>query len=74
MPRNLSRRQWTAAAVTGLAAAVPAAAPAQSPAPPPPDSPAELLTQARQGVERTRETLSKYKIPMPLEPATRFEA
>jgi hypothetical protein len=62
---KLTRRQWA-----GVLAAAQSAAPAQTQA----DSPTELLAQAKQAVQRNRETLAKFKIERSLEPATRFEA
>lgn len=63
MSKKLTRRQWTVA-LTAAAAVTPVAA---QPA-------AGLAEQVRQNADRNRETLAKYKIPMALEPAFRFEA
>jgi hypothetical protein len=69
MGQTLTRRQWAGA----LAAAT--AAPAQTPPPAAvADSPAELLAQAKQNIERNREALAKFEIERSQEPAVRFEA
>ena len=69
MGQTLTRRQWAGAL------AVAAAAPAQTPVPAAAaDSPAELLAQAKQSVQRNREALAKFKIERSQEPAVRFEA
>ena len=69
MGQTLTRRQWAGT----LAAAT--AAPAQTPAPAAAaPAPAELLVQAKQGIERNREALAKFKLERSQEPAVRFEA
>ena len=71
MGETLTRRQWAAS----LAAAQAATAQQQPQQPrETADTPAELLAQAKQAVQRNREALAKYKIDRSLEPATRFEA
>jgi len=62
MSKKPTRRQWTA--VLTAAAAAPVAA----------QAPPGLVDQARQAVERNREVLTNYKVPMAVEPAFRFEA
>lgn len=62
MSKKLTRRQWTAVLTVATAATVAAQ---------PPPGPVD---QARQTVERNREVLTNYKVPMALEPAFRFEA
>ncbi len=67
MGQTLTRRQWAGAF------ALATAAPAQTP-PAAANSPAELLAQAKQSVQRNHEALAKFKIERSQEPAVRFEA
>ncbi len=69
MGQTLTRRQWAGALAATTAATAQTPAPALTA-----DSPAELLTQAKQSVERNREALAKFKIERSQEPAVRFEA
>ena len=64
---KLTRRQWAGAVAAAQVAVAQTRPEAVS------DSPADLLTQAKQAVQRNREALSKFKIDRSLEPAARFE-
>jgi len=68
MSTKITRREL-AAAVSASAALL------AQPAPPPlPQNPEEELQAARDQVHQTSETLTKFAIPMPTEPAVHFKA
>ncbi len=71
MPIDLSRREL-AAALAALAPAAAAASSAQTASNA--ETPAELLAQAKQGVERNHDALQRFKLDRAVEPATRYEA
>ncbi|MBM3796819.1 MAG: hypothetical protein FJW31_22840 [Acidobacteria bacterium] len=69
MAIDLSRRELAAALAALASAAAPAAAQTT-----PTGTPAELLTQAKQAVERNHDALQRFKLDRAVEPATRYEA
>ena len=72
MGHTLTRRQWAGA--LGAAQALTANAQQRQQPREAAETPAELVAQAKQAVQRNREALAKYKIDRSLEPVTRFEA
>ena len=67
--QRMTRRNLAA-----LALALPTSAQQRNPAPPIPATPDEELRSAREGLRANAEQLSKVKLPIATEPATRFQA